>query len=83
LDGDGHADIVVNNYGDTESTRIQTLRNKGDGTFAVDTSFPSTVAFSMAIGPFVSSKNDLLVGCDLYLHPSLLVTSMATVTRIS
>lgn|GEM_PF-2891627 len=66
LDGDGHADVAVNNYGDTESTRIQTLRNEGDGTFAVDTSFPSTVAFSMAIGPFVSSKNDLLVGCDLF-----------------
>jgi FG-GAP-like repeat/FG-GAP repeat len=66
LDGDGHADLAVNSYGDSNTTRIQTLRNRGDGTFVVDTSFPSTVGFSMAIGPFVSSKNDLLVGCDLF-----------------
>lgn len=66
LDGDGHPDIAVNNYGDSDATRIQTLRNNGDGTFAAGTGFPSTPAFSMAIGPFVSPKNDLLVGCDLF-----------------
>jgi hypothetical protein len=68
LDGDGHADVAVNNYAADVDDRIQTLLNHGDGTLTLGTSFKSTVAFSMAIGPFVSSKNDLLVGCDLFAN---------------
>ncbi len=67
LDDDGYADIAVNNYGGgQDGLRLQILRNQGDGTFVSGTSFQSTVAFSMASGRFVSSKNDLLVGCDLF-----------------
>jgi hypothetical protein len=66
LDGDGHAAVVVNNYGDSAATRLQTLRNRGVGTLSVGPSFISTVGFSMASGPFVSTKNDLVVGCDLF-----------------
>ena len=69
LNGDGNADIAVNNYGvGTAGLYVQTLRNQGDTTFTVDTTIPSTVAFSMAIGPFVSSDADLLVGCDLFAN---------------
>jgi hypothetical protein len=64
FDSDGHADIAVNNYAPMNS--LQLLLNRGDGTFTVGTTLPSTVAFSMAVGPFISSHSDLLVGCDVF-----------------
>jgi hypothetical protein len=68
LDGDGHADVVVNNYGTEADDRVQILHNQGDGTLVVGASFQTTVGFSMAIGPFVTSRGDLLVGCDLFAN---------------
>ncbi len=67
LDGDCHPDIAVNNYGGgVAGLVVDTLRNNGDGSFATGTTFSSTVAFSMAIGPLASDENDLLVGCLLF-----------------
>lgn len=70
LDGDGHLDLAVNNYGAYSSgLTLNTLRNIGDGTFAQWASYLSTVSFSMVAGPFVSAAStDLLVGCDLFAN---------------
>lgn len=55
LDGDGHADLAVNNYGgEPGGITLDTLRNRGDGSFAPWHSYASTVAFSMISGPFLS-----------------------------
>jgi hypothetical protein len=68
LDGDGHADLAVNNYaGGPGGLTLNTLRNRGDATFAPWQSYESIVSFSMIGGPFVSAASaDLLVGCDLF-----------------
>lgn len=68
LDGDGHADLAVNNYGgEPGGLTLNTLRNRGDATFLPWQSYTSTVSFSIIGGPFVSDASaDLLVGCDLF-----------------
>jgi hypothetical protein len=68
LNGDGHLDLAVNNYGGgPNGLTLNTLRNIGDGTYAPWKSYVSAVAFSMAAGHFVSdASTDLLVGCLLF-----------------
>jgi FG-GAP-like repeat len=68
LDGDGHADLALSDYGGgPDGLTLNTLRNRGDATFAPWQSYTSTVSFSMIGGPFVSRASaDLLVGCDLF-----------------
>lgn len=68
LDHDGHPDLAVNNYGgEPGGITLNTLRNRGDGTFAPWKIYPSIVSFSIAGGPFVSGvAADLVVGCDLF-----------------
>jgi hypothetical protein len=68
LDGDGHPDLAVNNYGgEPGGLTLNTLRNNGDGTFSPWHSYDSGVSFSVAAGPLLSSSSvDLLVGCDLF-----------------
>jgi hypothetical protein len=68
LDGDGHPDLAVNNYGgEPGGITLNTLRNMGDASFAPWQSYESTVSFSMSPGPFISDASaDLLVGCDLF-----------------
>ena len=73
LDGDGHPDLVVNNYGGgdglTLSLTLNTLRNLGDGTFAPWKSYLSTVSFSVVTGTFMGNGSiDILVGCDLFAN---------------
>lgn len=70
LDGDGHADLAVNNYGgEPGGITLNTLRNNGDATFAPWQSYPSIVSFSITQGPFVSvASTDLVVGCDLFVN---------------
>jgi FG-GAP-like repeat/FG-GAP repeat len=68
LDGDGHLDLAVdNNGGYVTGNTLDTLRNRGDGTFVAWQSYPSEVAFSLVVGPFESSRSaDVIAGCDLF-----------------
>jgi hypothetical protein len=68
LDGDGHLDLAVdNNGGYVTGNTLNTLRNRGDGTFAGWHSYPSEVAFSLVVGPFESSRSaDVIAGCELF-----------------
>jgi len=70
LDGDGHPDLVVNNYGGgANGLTLNTLRNLGDGTFAPWKSYLSTVSFSVITGTFMGNASiDILVGCDLFAN---------------
>jgi len=67
LDNDGHADLAVNNYGgEPGGITLNTLRNRGDGTFAPWKSYPSFVSFSIVGARFASDVAELVVGCDLF-----------------
>jgi hypothetical protein len=67
LDNDGHADLAVNNYGGEPSDiTLNTLRNRGDGTFAPWKSYPSFVTFSVVAARFNSDFPELVVSCDLF-----------------
>jgi hypothetical protein len=69
FDADGHPDLAVDNYGGiaTEDT-LNVLRNKGDGTFTAEpSSYESEVAFTLAVGSFVSPlSTDVAVGCQIF-----------------
>jgi hypothetical protein len=68
FDRDGHPDLAVKNYGgDPGGHTLNTLHNRGDGTFTAWESYDGEQPFNMIAGPFISDDSpDLIVGCQLY-----------------
>jgi hypothetical protein len=68
FNADGSPDLAVDNQGGyATGDTLNVLRNNGNGTFTAGPSYESEVAFTLAVGGFLSSRaTDVVVGCQIF-----------------